>query len=311
MMDETAKAVIRKRARTLHRIMQTVLAVAMVSALYVAVMTRADNRLRSEEPLFDASQKLNLVNLRHLDEQTRRLCEFAPPADSTALSDWAHRVRDHMDFPVAVFTKTDSMIHWLSVPPDYLRACGAAAELLDGSRAAGERARADTVGMFVRWLGATRHDTAAAMLVAYTPSQNGTGWGILYYPVLSFQSVFASLERCRTSPHSERVAEDLMDVLQVQQVPEMQTTRVGLRALEGDELLYETPGLDTTHERQIERYGSLSLEFYAPDQVPRPWDHRVNATLAAVLCFVMMATLWAFYGWLCQLCEPEQTDTHE
>lgn len=296
-MDSTHRSQIRSRARALFLITELVLAAALAVALQSALEGWHRGETLRSEALYGAPLKLLDVNRQLMSEKALQLMAFPPPANAATRYEWARAIRSHMGFPVAVFAKSDTAIHWISVPDFLLPHTGDAPRAFDRTLPGGELAQTDSLGLLVIWRGNLGPDSAAAALTAFTQGPEAEGWGIVYLPGDGLAPLLRSLATGASRPRRM-----LRETLQVDATDTDRTYHTGLRAFDGDELIYATSHVDTTREHREIEWGDIRAEFYLSDRdLEQIRQARGLAVPAAALIAALMLVVWLFYRWIGRL----------
>ena len=140
------------------------------------------------------------------------------------------------------------------------------------------------------------------------PLADSLRWGTVLRFDDNWRPFFAKLRAGSTAPMVNPVAERVDDFLQVENNLQKPTSRTGMRAFQHDELIYQTPDVDTTHQSTTYDLSSgVRLEYYLSDE-----DEAARNVLSShglhwqniliLIAFGCVVNL--FWRWIRKLTEP-------
>ena len=307
-MDEQKKAKIRKTARILHWVTLVLLAIVLFTGLVSRFFEPYLSKIYFDRPLRTSSSALISAFSNFHFDRPDQLSAFLPPANPDAMILWGKKMEAHLGQPAAVFISEGSAITWVNVPDGFQAAVDQVPRLLRKDVSKEDRGSMDSLGAFERRRTGVEVDSVGYTVWIVGPLADSLRWGAVLRFDDNWRPFFAKLRAGSTAPMVNPVAERVDDFLQVENNLQKPTSRTGMRAFQHDELIYQTPDVDTTHQSTTYDLSSgVRLEYYLSDE-----DEAARNVLSShglhwqniliLIAFGCVVNL--FWRWIRKLTEP-------
>ncbi|RPH96478.1 hypothetical protein EHM69_01100 [candidate division KSB1 bacterium] len=308
-MDDAAKAKIRKRAKIVITIADLIVLAYLVVSVVFALLIAHAPAAYMDLKLLNAKSELLCTFWDYDLQKSRDVGYFLPPDCECDYANWAERIHEHMQLPVAVFIHECGQTRWLLKPAelalaeDSLIARLAALDTMNGG---------DTIGSITRrYIGYFgKEDSLDRRGYVFSRAGDHRKWGI-YYRLFDnwppFCDLLKTAEKGILNPRPDllvRRVERFLNLSAQSRWPAEPT----LRAHYGDSLIYRSPMLDTIATLHADTIGSLRLEFYSNIN-DRVYRHLLSSTSIPWWRFaVLMMVLGVFHAcwlWIKSLTQPD------
>jgi hypothetical protein len=266
-VDDLTKKKLRNTARILHWSSLLVIGLVFAGGIVARFFEPLFVKVYFEKPLMKASSAVVDAIGDFYFNRRNELTAFLPPAHPDAMVSWANEIEERLGQPVAVFVREGSALTWINVPPEFQKAVDQVPRLFRKDVSREDRGVVDSLGSFVRRRTYVKVDTNNFTVWIVGPTADSLRWGVILLFTETWKPFFSELNKGATTPLLNPSAQRLNELLQIENISREMTTRTGLRAFAHSELLYETPGVDTTHHSYaITLSDSLKLEYYLSDE---------------------------------------------
>lgn len=266
-MDDRSKLKLRRAATILHWVAVAVLLLWLVAGLALRWVTPEFARVYFERPLFTASSAVvDAFGDFHFSRR-EQLPQFLPPANPDAMLLWAKQIEVQLGQPAAVFVREGSAMTWLDAPPEFQAMVEQVPRLFRADMNKDDRGSIDTLGAFERRRSRVQVDSVGYTVWIVGPLADSLRWGVVLKLEDTWTPFFAELKQGATAPQLNSTARRVNEVVQVENLAHERTKRTGVRAFRREELIYATPGVDTTHfSHTLNLSNAVRMEYYLSDE---------------------------------------------
>jgi hypothetical protein len=304
-LDDHQKRKLRNTARVLHWMTLLVLGLALVAGLLIRTAEPKLVRVYFEKSLLRASGAVVSAFGDFNRDRRDGLTSFLPPARPDAMILWAKTVQDYLGQPAAVFVREGSHTTWINSPEEFQEAVSKVPALFNGDSSSAALGSMDTLGAFERRRARVEVNGVGHTVWVVGPLADSLRWGALVRFEDIWRPFFKMLEEGASAPQLQPASQQLNVVLQVENAAPEPTSRTGMRAFLHDELLYQTPGLDTTHHvYPVKLSGYAKMEYFLSDEDQRAMDYFLAQGLSwgkLLLTALVGVAVHVFWRWIMKL----------
>ncbi|HEY3296640.1 MAG TPA: hypothetical protein VGL38_14510 [bacterium] len=266
-MEDTAKLL--KRVRVVLRIAQWILLFYVVGSGVRLWFTRTEGKVYRNWTLDQARYPLIRVFTDYADNVPRELALMPPPSDAALLGVWADSVQVRTGKDAGVFLLKNNAVTWVRKPSALVDDAAAfETRLADTTHKGARFPCGSTEGRMMVVKDDPKYEKARVAEIIGAPEQP-LRWGILHRRVELWRPLWAHVSQfTEHSPGGgpiDPLAERLNCSVQVGDLKVREkswSTRPTIRVSLDNDLLFTSPGLDTTMVSKVDWVDGAKVEFY-------------------------------------------------
>jgi hypothetical protein len=307
VIDPETRSRVRRNAMRLHWIAQAFL----LALILLGVLARwGSGKIAEARSKYEISHASSIVMSefgRFFFGRGRELIAYAPPTSPDERLAWAKAIEERLGQPVAVFIKESASITWVTRRDSLEAGMAQVPHLFDTHLSRTERGTIDTIGSYeVRRISEIEPKGSGFRTWIVGPLDCDLRWGV----VLNFRDIWPAFFRSlkdaeKSSPPMDLPAYPIKDYISLGRT--LSRNNPGMRVFMNGNVLYASPGLDTTCYRYSVDSPPLLWEYYQPEmdknyatllaKGPVTWRNFIGWA-------VLMGALFQLYWWIRKLTAP-------